>query len=286
MITKVFNVTWHASSTQTVGISKPPSYISAHLWLGSNFTQTIHSETYPFIDSAKSDHSGRHVFISGASKGIGRAIALAFAKAGAAAIGIGARSDLEPLVHEIASTATRFGKSIPQIAKIRMDVTDRASVEAAASEIKQSFGGRLDILVNNAGVLEEPVGIVDSDPDVWWNSYIVNLRSVYLVTRSFLPILLAGAEGKADKQIINVASIGALWSVAGLSSYQTGKLALLRLGEFINVEHGEQGILAYSVHPGNIATNITDHFKTPIDFRKFCVHFERPWSSLPIADRF
>ncbi|MCJ1379117.1 hypothetical protein MMC17_002217 [Xylographa soralifera] len=231
---------------------------------GSNFTSTIHSDTYSFIDSSKCDLSGKYVFITGASKGIGRATALAFAKAGAAAVGIGARSDLESLVHEIADTTSRNGKPAPQIVKVQLDITNRASVETAASEVKKAFGGRLDILVNNAGVLEEPTKIVDSDPDVWWNSYTVNIKGVYLVTRAFLPMMLAGAGGKADKQIINVASIGALWCFPGLSSYQTGKLALLRLAEFINAEYGDQGILAYSIHPGNVVTNITDHFKTPI----------------------
>ena len=234
------------------------------MWLGSNFTPTIHSDTYSFINSATCDLSGRHVFITGASKGIGRATALAFAKAGAAAVGIGARSGLVSLGQEIIDTAIRTGKPAPHIVKVQLDVTDRASVEAAASEVTKAFGGRLDILVNNAGVLEEPTKIVESDPDVWWNSYTVNIRGVYLVTKAFLPMMLSGAGGKAEKQIVNVASIGALWCYPGLSSYQTGKLALLRLAEFINAEYGDQGVLAYSIHPGNVGTNITDHFKTPI----------------------
>ncbi|MCJ1436249.1 hypothetical protein MMC27_005627 [Xylographa pallens] len=231
---------------------------------GSNFTPVIHSDTYSFINSSKCELSGKHVFITGASKGIGRATALAFTKAGAAAVGIGARSDLESLEHEIADMANRSGKPVPQIVKVQLDVTERANVEAAASKVKIAFGGRLDILVNNAGVLEEPTKIIDSDPDIWWNSYTVNIRGVYLVTRAFLPMMLAGAGGKADKQILNVASVGAMWCYPGLSSYQTGKLALLRLAEFINAEYGDQGILAYSMHPGNVGTNITDHFKTPI----------------------
>ena len=69
-----------------------------------------------------------------------------------------------------------------------------------------------------------------------------------------------------DKQIINVASIGAHWIRNGLSSYQTGKLALLRLADFINVEYGEKGIIALSIHPGNSWTEIASHFSQPSDF--------------------
>lgn len=78
--------------------------------------------------------------------------------------------------------------------------------------------------------------------------------------------MIAGGEAKATKQVINVASIGAFWAMPGLSSYQTGKLALLRFSEFINAEYGDKGILSYSVHPGNVMTSIADHFHT--DFGK------------------
>ncbi|MCJ1473876.1 hypothetical protein MMC13_002531 [Lambiella insularis] len=234
--------------------------------LGSNFTSTIHTDTYPFIDSSKSDVSDSHVFISGASKGIGRATALSFARAGAAAIGVGARSDLKSLTEEIAKAASQLGKPVPRILSVQLDVTDPESVEAAAREVKEKFNGRLDILVNNAGVLEAPVPIVDSKPDTWWNSYIVNVRSVYLVTRVFLPMMIARGGDKATNQVVNIASIGALWVMPGLSSYQTGKLALLRFAEFINAEYGDKGILSYSIHPGNVTTSIADHFSTDFQF--------------------
>ena len=72
------------------------------------------------------------------------------------------------------------------------------------------------------------------------------------MTRSFLPLMLKGG----DKQIVNLSSIGANMVRPGMSGYQIGKMAILRFSEFTNVEYGEQGVVAFSVHPGAIITNL------------------------------
>lgn len=131
--------------------------------------------------------------------------------------------------------------------QLKLDVTDQRSIEGAAVDTEKQFG-RLDILVYNAGVLGTPAQIVDSDPETWWKTWDVNVRGSYLVTRSFLPLMLKGG----DKQIVNVSSVGAHLTGRGLSSYQTSKLALLRFTEFIVSEYAEQGVLAFSIHPGNV----------------------------------
>lgn len=99
-------------------------------------------------------------------------MALGYAKAGAAAIGLGARSDLSSLEQEIQDAAKKAGKMVPRILAVKLDVADRASVEIAAKEVEKSFG-RLDILVNNAGYLEKAVPIIESDPDEWWKTWTV-----------------------------------------------------------------------------------------------------------------
>ena len=78
------------------------------------------------------------------------------------------------------------------------------------------------------------------------------MRGSYLVTRSFLPLLLKGG----DKQIVNLSSIGAHAMRFGASAYQTSKLAVLRFTEFIMSEYGEKGILAFAVHPGGVMTEM------------------------------
>ena len=92
--------------------------------------------------------------------------------------------------------------------------------------------------------------MADTDPDAWWSTWETNIRGPYLVARSFLPLLL---EKGGDRTIVTVASVGAFKTNSGLSAYQTTKLAQLRLMEFLNAEYGDQGLLAYSVHPGNVA---------------------------------
>ncbi|KAI9815996.1 MAG: hypothetical protein M1827_001988 [Pycnora praestabilis] len=219
---------------------------------GFNFTSTLHKDTYPAIDpSTKSDLSGKHVFITGASKGIGRATSIAYAKAGAEAIGIAARSNLSSLEEEMKKAATSAGKKVPKILALSLDVLDLKSIEAAVAEFEKAFG-RLDILINNAGYLEIFTPIADSDPDDYWRTWNMNMRGPYLMTRAFLPLLLKGG----DMQIVNLSSIGAHNLRPGASGYQTTKFALLKFTEFINAEYGDKGVMAFAVHPGGVMTDM------------------------------
>ncbi len=217
------------------------------------FTPTMHTTPYPYISPSKQNLSGRAVFITGASKGIGRATSLSFAAAGASYIAIGARSSLDSVVAELRDTANKAGFNQTKILALSLDVTDRRSVDKAGKRIEEEFG-RLDILVNNAGYLEECVNIADSDPLEWWKCWTVNVNGVYLCTRALLPLLLNTSDG--FKTILNVSSIGVLRPRPGASAYHTGKLALLRFGEFVNAEYGEEGILCYGIHPGGVMTEL------------------------------
>ncbi len=135
--------------------SRPEVGIFAPLCLpkpGLYFTPTSHNDTYPAIDSAtKSNHKGTSVFITGASRGIGPAIAVSFAKAGAESIAIGARSDLSAVEEKILEAAATAGHKAPNILKLSLDITDQSGVDMAAREIEKSFR-KLDILINNAGM--------------------------------------------------------------------------------------------------------------------------------------
>ena len=155
----------------------------------------MHNDTYPAIDSSKADVQGKLVFISGASKGIGRSIALSFAKAGASVIAIGARSDMTALVKDIKEAATSVGKDAPRVLQIKLDVSSQESIGKAAATIEKE-AGKLDIMINNAGVLGQPALIADSDPDQWWKDWIINVRGPYLMTRAFLPLMLKGGDNK------------------------------------------------------------------------------------------
>lgn len=219
---------------------------------GMAFVKTRHNDTYPFIDPAtKSDHTEHYVLVTGASKGVGRATALAFAKSGAAGIAIGARSDFGTLEQEMLDAAKSAGKKAPKILKLSLDVADYASVEKAAKETEKEFG-QLDVLINNAGYLGDWLPIGETDPKGWWRNYEINIGGVYNVSRAFLPLLLKGKQ----KTIVNVTSAGAHGLTEGASGYQSSKFALLRFTEFLNVDYSDQGLVAYAVHPCGAATEL------------------------------
>ncbi|KAF1844109.1 oxidoreductase-like protein [Cucurbitaria berberidis CBS 394.84] len=224
-------------------------YINA----GVNFTSGRH-DTYPYIDPTHNDLNGKYVLITGASKGLGKAAALSYARSGASGIALGARSPLEPVVEEVLAAAKSAGRPEPRIVTLSLDVTDRHSVEAAAQKISGIFDGRLDILINNAGHLSKCVSILDSDPDDWWRGWEVNVKGVYLVTRAFLPLLLKSSW----KTVINISSVGAVMTLQNNSAYGSAKLASLRFTEYISQDHGEgtDGVIAIAVHPGHVRTEL------------------------------
>ncbi|EXL79978.1 hypothetical protein FOPG_06430 [Fusarium oxysporum f. sp. conglutinans race 2 54008] len=212
----------------------------------------IHNDTYAAISPSNFDFDGVTVLITGASRGLGLAMAISFAKAGASQIAIGARSDLSASSASIVDAASKAGRKRPRILELNMDVSDPVSVDSAAAKIRSEFG-RLDIVVNSAGILAGDGKIVDSDPEGWARNFAINSNGLYLVLRAFIPLLLS-CDGK--KTIINVSSIGAHCVSPTLSGYQISKLATLRLAEFATAEYGDKGLLVYSIHPGSVATEM------------------------------
>ena len=142
---------------------------------GQTFVQPNHHDTYPFIDPRKQDLSGKYVFVSGASKGIGRALGIAYAQAGVAGIALGARSDLATVQDEVLQAAKDAGRTEPKVLSLSLDVVDLASVEAAAKATESAFG-KLDILINNAGYLASFERITEGDPVEWWKTWEVNIK--------------------------------------------------------------------------------------------------------------
>ncbi|KZV66967.1 NAD-P-binding protein [Peniophora sp. CONT] len=206
-------------------------------------------EVYPTIDpaSAWSSHSlkGKALFITGASRGIGRTTALTFAKAGAD-VAIAARSSAA-----LDETEALILKEIPgaKVEKYVVDVTKSEEVEKAVESAAKAFG-RLDYVVANAGYtnpFDKPMEERSSAD--WWRTFEINVLGVFNTVRPALKYLRA-SEG----YVVAITSIGAQFRTPSASDYQTSKHAVNRLVEMIGIENPK--IKAFSLHPGGVATEL------------------------------
>lgn len=165
--------------------------------------KTIHHDVYASIDprtTLKNSQEGKIVLITGASQGIGKAIALAFAHAGVKALSLCSLS--------IESVSTQLEKELKEIQPniqlvfMNVDVRKQEDVEKFFQMTKEQLG-TIDVLVNNAGTAETITRkIHESDVDEYWNTYEVNVKGTYMVTREFLK------QGDGKGTIINTSSVG------------------------------------------------------------------------------
>ncbi|KAI6845561.1 hypothetical protein KC352_g26065 [Hortaea werneckii] len=200
---------------------------------GLDFTPTIRHDTYEYIKPEKLDLTNCAVLITGASKGIGRETALSYARAGASSIAIAARSPLDTLKDELEAASRAAGRQPPRVLPLQVDVTDLSNVEKAAKEVGSAFG-RLDIVINNAGYLEPFQEDAGRRPG-----------GMETVTTDGL------------KQVLNLSSVGAHFTMPGGSAYQPTKLAVLRFSAFIGLEYPE--LLSYAIHPGGVQTELSSN---------------------------
>lgn len=217
---------------------------------------TAHHDRYPSIDpkgALSGSANGKVVFIAGASRGIGQATAVAFAEAGAAAVYVTARS--EAALKETCDLITKANSKTKTAYSI-CDVTDANQVAASVEDCVAQFGG-IDIADANAGFLGPWVKIAESDPVGWWKNWEINVQGTYHVARYTLPHLIESAKMRDNGgHLILLSSIGAQLLMPGASDYQTSKHAINRLCEFVQSDHGEDGIKCFAVHPGGVATEL------------------------------
>jgi NAD(P)-dependent dehydrogenase (short-subunit alcohol dehydrogenase family) len=192
---------------------------------------------------------GRVALVTGASRGIGRAIARGYAREGAA-VAVTARSaaDLESLVEEIRQSG---GRAIP----VSADLTDPAAPPHVVQQVLESFG-TIDILVNNAGIgsSSSPRPVVDFDDAFWDKTLALNLTAPYLFTKAVLPVLLAKKWGR----IINIASINGKLPALHGAAYTASKHGLLGLTRTLALEVARDGITVNAICPGPVHTKMND----------------------------
>lgn len=206
--------------------------------------------------------AGRVAIVTGSSRGIGRAIAIGLALAGARVVATARNAAaLDAVVDDIRD---RGGEAVT----VAADVTVESDVERLARETISRFG-RIDVAVNNAGVASGVVGrpvrdLLDVHARAWQTIFAVNCLGAFLVTKAVLPPMLEAGGGR----IINITSRQARNPVAGSAAYGASKAALEQFSRTVALEFGRRGIRCNMLSPGGpIDTGIFDENFRPSGVR-------------------
>ena len=192
----------------------------------------------------------RVALITGAGRGIGRAIALAYAKEGAR-LALAARTLSE--LEETAREAEALG-ALTHV--VQVDVTNEEEVAEMVRQTAERFS-TIDVLVNNAGAVG-PVGpIHETDVAEWVRTIQVNVVGMYLCCRAVMPLMLRNDRGK----IINLGGAGATIAWRSTSAYSTSKAAVVRLTEGIAFELQGSNVQANILGPGSIHTRLWEELR-------------------------
>ncbi|KAL1591641.1 hypothetical protein SLS60_011639 [Paraconiothyrium brasiliense] len=222
---------------------------------GLNFTPTFHSKIPPSIDPTLTTLPNPFiVVVTGAGKGLGYHISLAYASAGCSGIAISSRtrSDLDALATEITKVAEKRGGKI-EVLKVVADVQSETDVSNLEKEVRRKWG-RVDVVIANAGIISKyvetpsssgsnlPRGIVQ-DAD-WARVLDINLNGVWRVSKEFVPLLSESKDG--PQTLISSCSMAAHSVVSELTpiAYNVSKAAGMRLMECVANDHGKEGVQA------------------------------------------
>ena len=186
---------------------------------------------------------GRTALITGASRGIGKAIALAFAAEGADVV---ATARTTNAVDSVIGQCRQMGRNG---LAVTADLSVEKDIQRVADEALRKFG-RLDIVVNNAAIIHPYTNLVDFAADLWRQVIEVNLIAPALLTKAVLPEMIKNKSGK----IINISSIGGRKGGKGRSAYRATKAGLISLTESVAAEVKQYGIDVNCICPGGVDT--------------------------------
>jgi NAD(P)-dependent dehydrogenase (short-subunit alcohol dehydrogenase family) len=205
---------------------------------------------------------GQVAIVTGAGRGVGRAIAEALAAEGAA-VALAARS--EP---ELAEVARQLARAVA----VPTDVTRAADVARLVETTEHELGPPT-LLVAGAGTWGHVGPAWEGDPEAWWRDVEVTLRGAYLCARAVLPGMVARGSGR----IVALASYAATGPRPYSSGYASGKVALLRFVDSLAAEVGDHGVSVFAITPGFVRTRLVEDVARSEDGRRWLPELaERP----------
>ena len=209
---------------------------------------------------------GKAAIVTGGSKGIGRAVALAFAEAGASvALAARGQEDLDRAAKEVEAAG---GRALPVVT----DVSDPEAVQNLVDRTVEAFG-TVDILVNNAGAAPF-MSTVDQIRESGFEKYFrINFMGALYATKAVGQVMLPKGEGC----VLNVASVAGFIASPGLSYYSTAKAALINLTKTVAREWASSGIRVNAVAPGWVETEMNEQA------RQFPEFFQGALASIPLG---